>query len=202
MFMKSKIQEKYVVEDIEQAAALLHPTRVEILMKLREARSSAEVARLIGDTPQKVNYHMKALEKVGLIKKVGTRNVRNLIEVLYQAMAKTFILPESIGWNERLIQKAKDQGSLAHMIETSERIKRDAIELMEQSDQEEQVPSATLQLEVQLLDHEHRQAFINDYVQMMQQLVNKYQPSGADEKSQTYQIISTIYPKIGGEDNK
>ncbi|WP_222708579.1 helix-turn-helix domain-containing protein [Paenibacillus sp. N3.4] len=53
--------------------------------------SATEIARGMGETAQWIHYHLKAPEKVGLARKVGTRQVRNLVEVLYQAAARTLI---------------------------------------------------------------------------------------------------------------
>ncbi|MCK9906034.1 helix-turn-helix domain-containing protein, partial [Frankia sp. Cpl3] len=148
------------MEAPEQAMVLLNPLRAEIVNKLTEPGSAAEVARMINETPQRINYHLKALEKVGLVRRVGTRQVRNLVEVLYQAIARTFVLSESLNWNPETVKKMKDQGSLSHLITTSERIKRDALLLMERSDESTDVPSATLETAVRLKNQEERQAFV------------------------------------------
>lgn len=46
--------------------------------------------------------------------------------------------------------------------------------LMEQSDVGEEIPSATLQLQVHLSGEHQRQAFIEEYATMVQQLVERY----------------------------
>lgn len=192
--MQHKIRETYLVETAEQATALLNPLRAEILSRLTEPASAAEVARNINEIPQRVNYHLKALEKVGLVKRVGTRQVRNLVEVLYQAIARTFVLSESLGWSEETVQKAKDQGSLAHLITTSERIKKDALLLMERSDRNEVIPSATLDTSVQLENEETRNAFIRDYLSAVEKLIAKYESNGTP--SEAYHVVLAVYPQV------
>ncbi|MCK9927416.1 hypothetical protein MXD62_09560, partial [Frankia sp. Mgl5] len=78
---------------------------------------------------------------------------------------------ESLNWNPETVKKMKDQGSLSHLITTSERIKRDALLLMERSDESTDVPSATLETAVRLKNQEERQAFVQEYVQMVKKLV-------------------------------
>jgi DNA-binding transcriptional ArsR family regulator len=190
-----EFQETCYVESPEQATALLNPIRAEILSKLTEPASAAEVARMIGETPQRVNYHLKALEKVGLARRVGTRQVRNLVEVLYQSIARTFVISEMLGWKSEAVQRIKDQGSLSHLITISERIKRDALLLMEKSDQDEQIPSATLSMKVQLETVEKRNQFVRDYVALVKELVAKYQPQG--EEDDAYNVILAVYPETG-----
>lgn len=187
-----EIRESYIVESPEQAMALLNPLRSEILTNLAEPASAAEVARVIKETPQRVNYHIKALEKVGLVTRVGTRQVRNLVEVLYQAIARTFVLSESLGWNPDTVQRMKDQGSLAHLIATSDRIKKDALLLLERSDENEAIPSASLQTKVHLANEEKRNAFIREYVEAVKKLVEKYQASSADHDA--YNVVLAVYP--------
>jgi DNA-binding transcriptional ArsR family regulator len=97
------MQETYLVELPEQASALIHPLRAEILAQLKQPSSATEVAKKLKETPQRINYHLKTLQKVGLVTKVGTRQVRNLVEVLYQSVAKTFILAETLSISKETI---------------------------------------------------------------------------------------------------
>jgi DNA-binding transcriptional ArsR family regulator len=190
--MKQSIQETYIVELPEQASALINPLRAEILAQLKKPSSATEVAKKLKETPQRINYHLKALEKVGLVSRVGTRQVRNLVEVLYQSIARTFLLAESLSIGKETIQKMKDQGSLLHLIHTSERMKKDALHLMEKSDQNEVIPSASLQMQVNLADELTREQFVADYVAMVEDLVKKYQHK--NDHAHPYQVLLAVYP--------
>jgi DNA-binding transcriptional ArsR family regulator len=193
MVLLNEIPDSYLIDAPEQAMALLNPLRGEILARMMEPSSATEVARHLGETPQRVNYHLKALEKAGLVQRVGTRQVRNLVEVLFRAIAKTFVLAESLSMKPETIQKLKDQSALAHLITTSERIKREALLLMEHSDENETIPSATLQLLVQLPDAEQRNAFVEEYAAMVQKLVERYHCGHTEHE--TYNVVLAVYPK-------
>jgi DNA-binding transcriptional ArsR family regulator len=193
MILLNEILESYMIEAPEQAMALLNPLRGEIIARMMEPASAAEIARQLGETPQRVNYHLKALEKAGLVQRVGTRQVRNLVEILFRAVAKSFVLAESLSMKPETIQKLKDQSSLAQLISTSERIKRDALLLMEQSDENETIPSASLQLQIQLPDAEGRNAFVEEYVAMVQKLVERYHCRHVNHE--TYNVVLAVYPK-------
>jgi DNA-binding transcriptional ArsR family regulator len=198
--LKQPIQETYLVELPEQASALINPLRAEILAQLKQPSSATEVAKKLNETPQRINYHLKTLEKVGLVSRVGTRQVRNLVEVLYQSIARTFLLAESLSIGKETIQKMKDQGSLLHLIHTSERMKKDALHLMEQSDQNEVIPSASLQMQVNLADELTREQFVADYVAMVEDLVKKYQHK--NNHAHPYQVLLAVYPDSSqGSDN-
>lgn len=201
MMADPRIQEVYRLESPEQALALLNPLRAEVLRVMSEPSSASEVGRQLGETPQKINYHLKALEKVGLIRRSGTRQVKNLIEVLYQSIAKTFIIPESFGWSEETVSRMKDQGTLSHLITLSERMRSDALRLMEASDHAAEIPSAALDTDVYLPRESDRQAFIRDYAEAMKTLSEKYRTNG---KSNGYRVLMAVYPNPdqGGSNNE
>ncbi|MDR6551914.1 helix-turn-helix domain-containing protein [Paenibacillus qinlingensis] len=192
MPQEKDIQDSYCIHSPEQATVLLNPLRGEIIAQLLEPGSATEVARTLGETAQRINYHLKALEKAGLVQRVGTRQVRNLVEVLYRSIAKTFVLAESLSMKPETLQKLKDQSSLAHLITTSERIRRDAMLLMEESDVGDVIPSATLQFQVHLCTEQERQSFIEEYTAMVGQLVTRYSSS---KEQEAYQVLLAVYPK-------
>lgn len=190
------IMESCLIQSPDQAMALLNPLRADIVSRLIEPASAAELARMINEPPQRMNYHLKALEKTGLIRRVGTRQVRNLVEVLYQSIAKTFVLAESLSLSEETIERLKEHGSLAQLITTAEQMKKDAVYLMEHSEKGTEIPSATLQMDIPLVDNDDREAFITDYVNMVKQLVGKYAKAADNiQNPPLYKVILSVYPK-------
>ncbi|MDP5275395.1 winged helix-turn-helix domain-containing protein [Chengkuizengella axinellae] len=194
MNLESKPKKK-LITDIEQIMMLNHPLKMEILQHLSEGRSSSEVAKLIGEPPQKVNYHMKKLERVGLIKKSGHRNVRNLVEVLYETVAEQFVLSDDSTINNDLIQQMKDQGSLKYLFEMSEQMKQDTMDLMNIVDESNHIPSATLDFKIRLSNEQQRKQFIDEYVKMMNELVSKYN-SIEEDASEVFKAMIALYPHI------
>jgi DNA-binding transcriptional ArsR family regulator len=82
----------FVIGEWEQASALLHPGRRDVLRQLAEPRSCADVAAVLGLTPQRVNYHIQILLKNKLAERVGEQRVRALTGGIYQATARTYWL--------------------------------------------------------------------------------------------------------------
>ena len=185
-----------MLNDAGAVEVALDPIRASILDALVEPGSAASIAATVGLTRQKVNYHLKSLEKVGLVRRVGTRQVRNLVEVLYQAIAKSFLLSEAVGLNPETSERIKEQGALAHLITLSDRIRRDALLLMERSEEKkQQIPSATLQMKVHLDSEERRHAFLRDYAAMLEELINRYGSAEAGDEN-AFQVTAVIYPEI------
>lgn len=188
--------ETFIVTEPQQAAALLHPVRSEIISLLKEPRSATELSKEMNDSAQKVNYHLKALEKVGLVVRAGTRNVRNLVEVLYRSAGKTFLLSDSLGLSQETMKKLQDQTALAHVLSLTEKIKRDAVSLMEQVEDEE-IPSAVMQMELSLSGVENRNAFLQDYADMLTALIQKHHKP-KEKNAKSYQVSMAMYPKPEG----
>ena len=68
------------VRDAAQAAALLQPQRLRLLEGLSEPDSAAGLARRFGLPRQQVNYHLRELERVGLVELVEERRRGNCVE--------------------------------------------------------------------------------------------------------------------------
>jgi DNA-binding transcriptional ArsR family regulator len=84
-----------VIEDPAAAVASLDPTRSRLLDLLREPGSASSLASLTDLPRQKVNYHLRALEAVGLVELVEERRRGNMTERVLQATAASFVISPS-----------------------------------------------------------------------------------------------------------
>jgi leucyl aminopeptidase (aminopeptidase T)/DNA-binding transcriptional ArsR family regulator len=102
-------RELTVVDRDAQIKALSSPERVRILALLIERAGTAKhVADWMGATRGRVHYHIKELEKAGLV--VITRKVENggVVEKYYRAVARNFYLARGIGEHEGLAGDVKE----------------------------------------------------------------------------------------------
>jgi len=74
------------------AAALLDPGRARILAAAGEPVSAAEIARRLNLPRQRVHYHVRELERAGLLRPAGRRRRGNLIEQRFVATARSYAL--------------------------------------------------------------------------------------------------------------
>jgi len=80
------------------AAAAVHPLRRRILEQLREPGTAAGVARNLGLPRQRVTYHVRELQRLGLMETVGERRRGNCVERLVRATATSYLIaPEALG---------------------------------------------------------------------------------------------------------
>jgi DNA-binding transcriptional ArsR family regulator len=96
-------RELTVVDRDVQIKALANPERVRILTLLVERSGTAkQVADWIEGTRGRVHYHIKELEKAGLVEKVRTVEAGGVVEKYYRAVARNFYLARGIGEYEGL----------------------------------------------------------------------------------------------------
>ncbi|GLW98155.1 helix-turn-helix domain-containing protein [Microtetraspora sp. NBRC 16547] len=81
-----------VIEDPAAAEASLDPVRARLLSELAEHRSATMLAARVGLPRQKVNYHLKALEKHGLVELVEERRKGNVTERVLRATAASYMI--------------------------------------------------------------------------------------------------------------
>jgi DNA-binding transcriptional ArsR family regulator len=81
-----------VIEDPAAAEASLDPIRTRILLELAEPGSATQLAAKVGLPRQKVNYHLRALERHGLVELVEERRKGNVNERILRATAASYLI--------------------------------------------------------------------------------------------------------------
>ena len=84
-----------VIADPAAAEAALEPARARLLAQLTEPRSAAMLAAAVGLPRQKVNYHLRTLERHGLVELVEERRKGNVTERLLRAAAASYVISPS-----------------------------------------------------------------------------------------------------------
>jgi DNA-binding transcriptional ArsR family regulator len=176
------MQEVLYIEDVDQAAALLKAQRIEMLKLMDQPRTCLELARIFGETPQKINYHIKALQHAGLVDQVGERRVRGTVEGSYRARARSYWLASDLIGQIGGAAMAEDQASLRHLLSLTEEMRDDIGHLAQQvSVAGRDVPSLGLSLHVELDDAARRAEFMADVQRMAQILARKYGATSGDD---------------------
>src|SRR3954453_14899313 len=81
-----------VIDDAAAAEVSLDPTRARLLAELAEPGSASTLAGRVGLTRQKANYHLRALERHGLVELVEERRKGNCTERVLQATAASYVI--------------------------------------------------------------------------------------------------------------
>jgi DNA-binding transcriptional ArsR family regulator len=187
------------VRDLEQAMVLLKPLRLELLRRMGQPRSCLQLGELVGETPQKVYYHVKTLEGAGLVDRVGERRVNGINEGLYQARAWSYWLaPELVG---RVAgeERARDALSLGYLLSLAEQLQGDLADLAS-APAEASVPSMGIEADVVLADPETRSAFLRDVEDAVTTIAEKYSGGGRSSRKSRFTLMVACYPRSARPD--
>lgn len=125
------VRDLEVVADPNAAAALLDPRRARILAAARQPASATEIARELGLPRQRVHYHVRELERTGLLRPAGRRRRRNLIEQRFAATARAYALsPELLGPLAADWRAFPDAGSPEYLLALTEQVREDLSRLL------------------------------------------------------------------------
>jgi DNA-binding transcriptional ArsR family regulator len=186
----------HVITEPDALQAIAHPLRARLLDALRTPGSAAAVARVVGESRQNANYHLRELERVGLVKKVGERRNGNFVETLYQSVASAFVVSPRAAWGDPArMQALQDQSSLEQLVHLGERVERDAAALLDRAAFDgERIASASVEAEVHFTDEENRAEFLREYVRTVGPLLRKY----GRRKGAPYRVALAVYPDPEG----
>jgi DNA-binding transcriptional ArsR family regulator len=84
-----------VIADPAAAEAALEPARARLLAQLTEPASASMLAAAVGLPRQMVNYHLRTLERHGLVELVEERRKGNVTERLLRAAAASYVISPS-----------------------------------------------------------------------------------------------------------
>jgi len=188
----------HTVRDGAELKALSHPARVEVLERLREPASAAEVARQLGQPRQRINYHLKALDDAGLVEKVGTRKQSNFVETLYRAKASAFVIAPDVAWSDpRRMEALRRDQSLEALVEIGARLQCDAVALLDVVAFDDRIiASAAVAAETHFATAADRAAFLRAYLESTRALVDRY----GGKRGERYRVVLAVHPNV--EDDK
>ena len=98
--------ERYEIENIEQLRAVADLLRLRIIDVLqKQPMTVTQLGEMLGEAPAKMHYHVRELEKVGLLKLVETREKGGILEKYYQPIAR------ELSVNKALLSAPSDESS-------------------------------------------------------------------------------------------
>ncbi len=187
-----------VLREPGAAAALLDPVRLRLVEALGEEGDSATgVARRLGLPRQKVNYHLRELEKLGLVGLVEERRKGNCVERIVRARATTYAMdPSMLGALTPDPAREPDRRSAAHMIAVAARTVRELGELLRRAAKARmKISTLTIDAEVRFASAGQQSDFGEEMAQSLAQLVSKYHDDGAPG-GRTFRVVACTYQAI------
>jgi DNA-binding transcriptional ArsR family regulator len=186
--------------DPRQAAALLKPLRTAILEHARERVSTRELGAALGLSRQRVGYHVRALARVGLLRRAGRRRRRALTEQRWVASARSYVLaPEAFGPLAADPRRIQDRLSGAYLLATAARLQGDvARALVEAAEGGTRLSTLTIETELRFRDAKQRSRFAVALRDALAAVVAEhaapaFAPGGACGPGELYRLVLGVH---------
>jgi DNA-binding transcriptional ArsR family regulator len=195
------VQELAVIDDPAAASASLDPVRRRLLAALAEPGSASSLAATIGLPRQKVNYHLRTLERHGLVELVELRRRGNMTERVMQASAASYVIsPAALGTAAPDPARAPDRLSARWLIAVAARTVREVGEMLAGAAKAgKRVATFTLDGEVRFASAADRAAFAEELAGAVTALVGKYHDDSAPG-GRPHRVVVAVHPHIAGEE--
>ncbi|MFQ5890028.1 MAG: ArsR/SmtB family transcription factor [Gemmatimonadota bacterium] len=184
-----------VLRDPDRAAALLDPQRRRLVEALREGPDSASgLARRLGESRQRLNYHLRALEDAGLVQLQEERRRGNCVERVLRVVARGFVVdPAALGDLAADPDEVADRFSATYLIALAARTIRELAGLRDKAARErKRLSTAAIEVEVRLAHPADFHAFLEDLSRAVARAVAKHHDERA--RSRPFRVIAGAYP--------
>jgi DNA-binding transcriptional ArsR family regulator len=186
-----------VIEDPAAAEAALDPSRARLLAQMSEPRSATMLAAVAGLPRQKVNYHLRTLERHGLVELVEERRKGNVTERLLQATAGSFVIsPTALAAVAPDPSRAPDRLSARWLLALAAQLVRDVGGLINASAKAgRRLATFGMDGEIRFASAAERAAFTAELTQAVTALVAKYHDESA-AGGRAHRLVIAIHPSV------
>jgi DNA-binding transcriptional ArsR family regulator len=192
-----------IVREAGQAAAMLQSTRRLLLSHLAEPQSAAALARKLGLPRQRLNYHLRELEREGLAECVEERRTGNCTERLLRATARSFVIsPEALGSLGSTPEAAADRFSASYLIAAASRVIRDLAELEPKARAAgKRLATFTVETEIRFASAEARARFGQELAAAVATLAARFHDEHAPG-GRAFKVLAAAHPALKGARTK
>lgn len=184
-----------VIDDPESASVALDPVRSRLLSELRTPGSAAMLASRVGLPRQKVNYHLRTLEKHGLVREESKKRWGGLTERRLVATASSYVVsPAALGPVAADPERGMDRLSASYLVALAARAVREVGQLMRKSEEvNKRLATLSIDTEVRFRSAEERAAFTRELTAAVTSLVSRYHDEAAPG-GRRHRLIIGAYP--------
>ncbi|WP_350278238.1 helix-turn-helix domain-containing protein [Kribbella sp. HUAS MG21] len=176
------------VEEPEKLRLALSPIRRRLLELLREPSSATQLAATLDLPRQRVNYHLRELEKAGLVELVEERRRRGLTERILRASAAVVVDPAVMGMAFTQIQ---DQYAAEHLVEVAAGTVRDVARMQSAADADgKRLLTFTVEAEVRFAEPGDVHRFTDALTAAVRRVVEEFDSEGG----RPYRLIAGGHP--------
>ena len=186
-----------VIEDAAAAEATLDPLRAHLLAELAEPGSASSLAARVGEPRQKVNYHLRELERHGLVELVEERRKGNMTERVLQATASSYVIsPAALAAVAPDPHRSPDRLSARWLLAVAARLVSDVGALITGATRAgKRVATFALDGEVRFASAADRAAFAEELANAVVGLVGKYHDDAA-QGGRKFRVVVAVHPVL------
>ena len=184
-----------VIEEAAAAASILDPLRLRILDALVEPGSASTLAPLLGETRQKLNYHLHALEAHGLVTLVEERPRRGLTERVLIASARSYVVSPGVLGRNACTPQHTDRLSARYLIAVAARMMREVADLARRADRAGQaLATLSIDTEIRFASAADRAAFTEQLTAAITSLAASYHDETA-KSGRWHRLVVAAHPR-------
>jgi DNA-binding transcriptional ArsR family regulator len=186
-----------VIEDPAAAEVSLDPVRARLLAALAEPGSASTLGPQAGVSRQKANYHLRALERHGLVELVEERRKGNCIERVLQATAAAYVIsPAAFAALAPDPDRSQNQLSARWLIALAARLVGEVGELIARAGAARQrVATYAIDTEIRFASAADRARFAAELGDAVETLVSRYHDEEA-AGGRKHRLIVGMHPSI------
>ena len=186
-----------IIEDPATAESILDPVRMRLLAALAEPASATMLASRVGLPRQLVNYHLRTLERHGLVELQEERRKGNVMERVMRASASSYVIsPAALAPLQPDPDSAPDHRSAMWLLALAARLVRDVGTLLTGAARERRPLSTfALDAEVRFANAADRAAFADELSAAVIALIGRYHDE-AVPRGRTHRVLLAIHPSV------
>jgi DNA-binding transcriptional ArsR family regulator len=184
-----------IVRQASQAQVLLHPERRRLIEALASGPDSASgLARRLGESRQRLNYHLRLLEEAGQVELAEERWKGSKPERIMRLVARQYVLdPAAIGSLAEDPDEAGDRFSASYLVALASRALRELAELLDRAKgKNARLATAAVNTTVRLRSPAAFHQFQSDLTHAVAQVVAKHHDDQG--KGRWFRVVVGAYP--------
>jgi len=181
------------LDEPEIVRTALSPVRRSLLENLREPASASRLAEMLDLPRQRVNYHLRELEKADLVVLVEERRRRGFIERVFRARdAAVVVDPAVVG---RAFAGIQDRFAAEHLVEVASETVRDVARMTAAADAAgRRLLTFTIEAEMRFAAPDDVHSFADALTAAIRQIAADHDAAGG----RPYRIIAGAHPAPAG----
>ena len=189
-----------VIDDPASASVALDPVRSRLLSELRTPVSAATLAGRMELPRQRVNYHLRTLEKHGLVRVHSKKRWGGLTERRLVATASSYVVspgalgPVAADPAREVGGRGMDRLSASYLVALAARVVREVGRLLRKSEElEQRLATLSIDTEVRFRSAADRAAFSSELTAAVAALVARYHDESAPG-GRRHRLMIGAYP--------